>query len=58
MTLQMTFTLGIFDLRYSKPKSAEKWPFPQQNKNQKKNSVKILKYFTNSGAPNGLREWS
>ena len=40
------------NLRYSGPKSAEKWPFPQQNKIQKKILAKILIFFRGpKGAP-------
>ena len=40
------------DLRYSGPISAEKWPFPQQNKIQKKILAKFLIFFRGpKGAP-------
>ena len=40
------------NLRYSGPKSAEKWPFPQQNKIQKKILAKFLIFFRGpKGAP-------
>ena len=39
---QIFLAICPVNLRYSRPKSAEKWPFPQQNKIQKKFLAKFL----------------
>ena len=49
---QIFLAICPVNLRYSGPKSAEKWPFPQQNKIQKKILAKFLIFFRGpKGAP-------